>query len=117
MKKSGLLARHDARTKDLIEISGDVNRQIVVDCLTMMLYDPNDMKGRPWYPKQIEEFVMRLCERVDEYYEALYTGPESDYYREKLDRGIRPIYKDRFQPFPVRYPCIKEIFYGLRKRH
>lgn len=117
MKKSGLLARQEFNTQWMMDVSGDVNRQMMMDCLCMLLHDAEAMEGRTWGPEKIQRFADRLVNTFDEYFESLTRSPEADYYQEKLDRQLRPIFGDKFLPFVKRYPDIKEITYGLRKRH
>lgn len=56
--------------------------------------------------------VRAIQEREETYREAFLHNPESDWWQEALDRGLREIFGDRLEPFEKRYPNQKKWDYG-----
>lgn len=114
MKQSGLLRKHKLAAEEMLRIGERVSRQLVVDCMCILLHDPDAMGGKAWGEQKIRRFVEALVKLLDEYYEAVTGGVEADYCQEKMDRELRRIFRDELMPFRERYPDVKEITYGVK---
>lgn len=110
--KSDFLARQRAERQAYIEASERVTRQLMVDCMMLVL---NDEFGFGY--DRIKRVMNAMEEKYNLYHDALDGGPEADYFQEKLDEAISRIMRDRekFYPFRERYPEIKEITYGGKR--
>ncbi len=116
MKKSGFLEKQRLIEDEFMSIGARVNRQMMADCMCMLLHDQVVMGGKAWGEKRIRQFMLDLMDTVNEYFDATTGGVEADYLQEKMDRHLRAIFGDELEPFAERYPDIKKITYELKKR-
>lgn len=109
--KNAYLEKQRATQQEYIRVSERVTRQLMVDCMMVVL---NEEFGFGY--DRIRRVVDALIVRYDQYHDALDGGPEADYLQEKLDEAISRIMKDRerFYTFRERYPDIKAISYGRK---
>ena len=62
--------------------------------------------------ERIQRFLDAWGKNYDAYFTALRQEPETDYYREKLDGSLRPLFDDGlFEPFEQRYEYLPEVKY------
>ena len=113
--KNNYVARRKAEIDEIIQIARRVEGQFYVDTLQFALsqYDKLDLG----YQRILE--ISELWERVREEHRKALTGdPEADVAQEHLDAGLIQITKDPalILPFPARYPELKKITYGGKKK-
>ena len=105
-KQSGYLQQIRAERIAAQEASRKTFEQYLADTAVIAL----NRKG--WGEKRIREFLAEWGKVHDEYYDALRTTPETDYYRQKLDEAIKPLCKaEPFVPFEERYEYLPEMRY------
>ena len=65
-----------------------------------------------WGEKRIRAFLTEWGKTYDEFFDALRDVPETDYCRDRMDRIIEPLCKERpFEPFEKRYEFLPEMKY------
>lgn len=117
MKQSGFMKKQRLIENEFMSIGARVNRQMMADCMCILLHDQKAMGGRAWGVNKIRQFLLDLMDVVNEYFDATTGGVEADYLQEKMDRELRAIFGDGLEPFENRYPDIKKITYGLKHKH
>lgn len=85
------------------------------DCYHIVLNDPDVMGRNTFGAKRLEE-IHRAVEAMSDYFEpALNTrNPECDVFRDRMDRRLRRIWKDRLCPFEERLHELKKCSYGRK---
>ena len=86
------------------------------DIFHIVLNDP-DIMGKDTFGAERLEKIHKAVEAASEYYaDALDAKKiEADVYRDKLDRRLRKIWKDKLLPFEKRFDELKQVSYGRRK--
>lgn len=65
-----------------------------------------------WGEKRIRRFITEWGRVYDEFFDALRTTAESDYFRQKLDERLMPVCKQEpFIKFEDRYEFLPEMRY------
>jgi hypothetical protein len=109
---NGYLNRKNAERNALIFAAQDAMMQYDVDILTILLHSRGYGKTRMM--TLIDEFI----KLHDKYMIAFDPSePEADYYRELLDREMRAVFGEDADPFEVRFPAAKQIFYDKPMKH
>ena len=89
----------------------DVGIQMMADFMSIALNDPEVMGNSALGASRLKKVLAKSRELHAAFSEAFRSGPEADYYREKLDQRLRQIYAADAAPFEERYPLVKEIRY------
>lgn len=85
------------------------------DLLCITLNDPDVMGKDTFGKKRLLKLRAAIQERETIYCNGLNSGPEADYYQEKLDDALRKIFGPELAPFKDRYPYIPQL--GYAKAH
>lgn len=115
MKKNGFLDRQRKMEDAIFSAGIRCGIQYNNDIYHMVLNDP-DIMGKDVFGAKRLEKVHKATEAMSEYYEpALNTrNPECDVFRERMDRKLRKIWKDRLIPFERRLGELKKCHYGKK---
>ena len=94
-----------------------VGMQFVDDIYKISLNNP-DVMGKDVFGKnRLAKLHKYTEELVNDAFPAINASdPESDVWRDKLDKRLQKVMGDKFDPFEVRYPHLKEIQYGGKKK-
>lgn len=111
MKKSGYLAKQEAKTDLKVQRAKETCAQFMQDTLVATLNDEVVMGGRAFGKVMISRIIDAWWEKQKEFLPALLKGVEADYHQDMLDARLRDVYKDDLVPFPERYPWIKKQTY------
>ena len=113
-----LLEKHALERQAAFEVGWAIGYQQAMDYIAVALNEPETMGKSVMSGERIDRILRRVQELQREFMPAFNprTDPEADVYQERLDALQRRIYKDRFQDFRTRYPDLKEVLYGRRKR-
>lgn len=86
------------------------------DLYHMALNDP-DIVGKDVFGGGRLEKIHHAVEDMSDYYHLVLNADhvECDVYREKMDKKLSKIFKDKFLPFELRYPELKDVSYGGKK--
>lgn len=113
--KNDFLSRRKAELDEHQQIVKRIVGQFYVDTLDVALsrYEKLDLGY-----KRISEINDLWAEVRREHIKALIDDPESDVAQEHLDRALIRIAKDpaRIIPFPERYPELRKITYGGKRK-
>ena len=105
-KQSAYLAR--LQEEKLVEMNAV--KKLWVQYLTDTMAITMNRKG--WGAKRIEAFLDDWGKVYDEFYDALLSVPETDYYRAKMDEILKPLnIMEEFKEFEKRYPFLPEVRY------
>lgn len=88
------------------EAERDTYRQFMIDIFSVTLNDPDVMGKDVLGEKRMFNLLVNVSRNYDRYHEALEKSPLADVAQEKLDVKLKKIFKNKFEPFPVRYPWI-----------
>lgn len=116
-KKNAFLERQ-RQTEDAIFSAGiRCGIQYNNDLYHIALNDP-DIMGKDVFGAKRLEKLHRAVEAMSEYYEPALSvkNPEADVFRDRIDRRLRKIWKDRLLPFEERLDELKKVSYGRRGR-
>lgn len=111
MAKNGYAQRVALARETYLKIGQDFGVQKTVDLLVIVLNDPEVM-GKALGEKKIRRILEKMLELEKTLNAAFYANPEQDYWQEVLDRRLGEIFGDGLDPFPKRYPWLKEVKYG-----
>ena len=65
-----------------------------------------------WGKDRIQRFLDVWGKQYDLYFDSLRQEPETDYWREKMDSVLKPLFDDGlFEPFEQRYEFLPEVNY------
>ena len=105
-KQSAFLQQmHDIR-RAAQEASRKTFSQYLTDTCVIALHEMG------WGETRIRKFLDLWGKVYDEFFDALRTTPETDYYREKLDLQLQPLcLQERFIPFEQRYEFLPDMKY------
>lgn len=110
--RNAYLEKKNAEKRALIRAAQEMMAQYDVDIFTMVLH------RRGYGEARMTELLHEFLKLQEEYLIAFDPNePEADYYRELLDREMRAVYGEKADPFEVRYPMAKSIFYDRPLRH
>lgn len=99
-----------------IQAGMDTAWQEFWDLLCITLNDP-DVMGKDTFGKErLLKLRKAIAEREEIYCNGMNSGPEADYYQEKLDENLRRIFGDDLAPFKDRYPYIPQLGYSKAHR-
>lgn len=91
----------------------DTGIQRAMDFMCMALNDPDCMGAKNVLSGEkinaICEYAMQLSAEHKLAFRTKHV--EADVWQERIDAKQRKIFKDKFQPFKVRYPYIKDVKY------
>lgn len=105
-RKNAYLAKQADFRRACQDAAKKTYTQYLTDCAAIAL----NRKG--WGEKRIREFIDEWGTVYDEFFEALRDGPETDYYRQKLDENLLPLCKtEPLIPFEIRYEFLPEMRY------
>lgn len=115
-KKSAFLERQRQTEDRMFSAGMRCGIQYNNDIYHVVLNDPEIM-GKDTFGAERLEKIHRAAERMSDYYSPALdaSDPEADYYRDKLDKRLRKIWKDKLLPFEERLHELKKISYGRRK--
>lgn len=117
MSQSGLLQRRREENQKYLEMGSKYGYQKACDFIAMALNDPDILGSRILSGEVIDKVITAAGEASDLYYKAYSpSDPEADVWQERLDAIQKKIFKERFQPFYERYPWLKKIKYGKRRK-
>ena len=105
------------KTEDAIFNAGvRVGIQYNNDLYHIALNDP-DVMGKDVFGEGRLEKVHNAVQGLSDYYEPALDSrhPECDVYRERMDRKLKKIWKDRLVPFEKRLDELKAVRYGKKK--
>lgn len=106
------LAKQKARDKVLQDATRQTFQQYMTDTLILVLNDPDVMGKDTFGYERLKRVLDDWGKKYDLFFDALTTGPEADYAREKMDAAMRRIIKEPdFVPFEQRYDWLPEITY------
>lgn len=82
------------------------------DLYHMTLNDP-DVVGKDTFGGGRLEKVHHAVEKLSDYFIPALNSehPECDVFRDKMDKKLMKIFKDKFLPFELRYPELKKVTY------
>ena len=87
------------------------------DIYHMVLNDPKVMGKDTFGAVRLERIHKAAEEASDYYYLALDArNPEADVYRDRIDRRLRKIWKDRLIPFEDRLHELTKCSYGRKRK-
>lgn len=112
MARNDYIAQRDAIRKEFFLAGMELEGQRTVDMLCLVLHDPEIMGKNTFGAERLKTVVKAIQEREETFREAFLNNPESDWWQEALDRGLREIFGDRLEPFEKRYPKQKKWDYG-----
>ena len=88
-------------------------QQFDVDIWSMLLHNEEG-----YGKKRLTELIHKFIALHEKYIIAFDPKhPEADYFRELLDREMRDIWGEEADPFDVRFPYAKQIFYDKPMKH
>lgn len=97
-----------------MRVTENVTRQMMLDTLQVTLHEAG------WGFERIDAISKRWAEHYNYFSRALRTrsDPEADVAQEHLDRALMDILKGKRDliPFWARYPEIKSVQYGRKRR-
>ena len=114
-KGNSFLEEQKQKTAVLMAIAMDCGSQRILDMLICVLHDPEVMGKDTFGRKRIDRVVDAINLRDQHYAKAYGSGPEADYFQEKLDGELREVYGDETVPFRERNPAIE--IPGYEKAH
>ena len=98
------IEQRDAIRKEFFLAGMELEGQRTVDMLCLVLHDPEIMGKNAFGAERLKTVVKAIQEREETFREAFLNNPESDWWQEALDRGLREIFGDKLEPFEKRYP-------------
>lgn len=105
-KQSAFLNQMDAIRRKSQDASWKTCRQYMTDTAAIALHNLG------WGEERIRRFIVEWGKVHDEYFDALRTTPETDYYRSMLDARLIPLCKkEPFIKFEDRYEFLPEMKY------
>ena len=107
-KQSGLRKRQNDEIDAYRQAERETYVQFVIDTMTITLNDPDVMGKDTFGKKRLMRLIAAWGETYSFYHKALTRNDEADYYQEIMDRRLREIYGEDFQPFGERYDWIKK---------
>ena len=109
--------RLEAEKQEMLKTGEKHGFQKACDFIAMALNDPDVMGKRVLSGEVIDKVIDSAIETLDAYHTAFTpSDPEADVWQERLDAIQKKIFKERFQPFYERYPWLKKIKYGKRRK-
>lgn len=113
MKRSGMLAEMQrAHTRELSAMQSTLH-QYVIDTLMICLHEDFGF-GYDRCLRVVDKWV----ETFKAYWPAMEFQDEADVFQVRMDAVLAEIlsaHKDKFAPFPERYPYIKQLGYGPKR--
>lgn len=101
------------RVKQECFVAGcEITAQQMYDMMCLVLHDPEIMGKDTFGANRLKKIHKAMFDLESKYHEAWIFQPESDFYQEKLDAGLREIFGDELDPFQKRYPMCKEWNYN-----
>lgn len=93
--------------------------QFMTDMFIFTLNDPKYMKKDIFGYFRLKNVLKGVGEYYDMFFDALGTGPEADYLREKMDEKMKGIVKNHgpFIPFGDRYDYVKSVVTSKPDKH
>ena len=85
--------------------------QQATDAISCVLHDPEVMGHDTFGEKRMAKIIEAAEAKLNYYHTAFTVGKEADYYQEKLDNELRPIFGKRFVPFHGRHPYVPILDY------
>lgn len=110
-KRNAYLDRQKIALGQMSIMAHEVATQYYTDVLVLTLNDPEVMGSNAMGEGRIRKVLAAVEERHNRYFDALLRGPETDYYRDKLDEALRQVVKTDFTDFEHRYPQLRQINY------
>lgn len=115
-KKNSFLDKIKQEKLQCIRAGMDTAWQEYWDLMCLVLHDP-DVMGKDTFGKErLLKIRKAIEEREDFYAKALNSGPEADYYQEKMDAELRGIFGENVAPFKDRYPYVPQLDYTKQHR-
>ena len=112
MAKHGYMQKMQQMKQGYLEIGQEVGIQMMADFLPIVLNNADVMGKDTFGSKRINKVLDELKEMFSVYAKAFGTGPEADYFRQKLDdRLLQIMGEERFMPFEDRYRWLVKIKY------
>ena len=109
--------RIEVEKQEMLKVGEKHGFQKACDFISMALNDPDVLGSRILSGEVINKVIDSAIETIDAYHAAFTpSDPEADVWQERLDAIQKKIFKDKFQPFGERYPWIKKIKYGKRRK-
>lgn len=106
--QNGLLKRQNDTVAVYRQAEKDTTIQYMVDMFCIALNDPAVMGKDTFGAKRLSKVILAVAANYDHYVGALVKGEEATYMQEVLDRRLRLIFRDKLEPFSVRYDWIDE---------
>ena len=104
--------RREAWIAASFEAGEETGTQRLADFVAIALNDPTIMGKDVFGAARIKKIYEKLYDLQRQYGKAYQTGPEQDYYQDKLDERLRRIFPPAdFVPFAQRYDHIKQPTY------
>lgn len=113
MKKSGYLAKQGAVQQALLDAMQHTMQQYALDTLLITAHEDLGFG----YDRCLK-LAEKWSETFESFFPALGASDEADVYQEKLDRKLLSIMegKRKFDAFPERYPGVKRLDYGGKRK-
>lgn len=112
MGKNGYLQKMQQMKQGYLEIGQEVGIQMMADFLPIVLNNADVMGKDTFGAKRINKVLDELKEMFSVYAKAFGTGPEADYFRQRLDDRLKQIMgEEKFMPFEDRYRWLCKIKY------
>ena len=113
---NGYFKKRNAINQSFLDAGEELGVQKMWDYMQLALRDPDVMGKDTFGPQRLEKVFKAMQALASEYHVAFTDDVEADYYQEKMDRQLKDIWKDRFQPFYERYPQLKQFSYKKAKK-
>ena len=105
-RKNALLERQADFRRAIQDATKETYAQYLTDTLVLTLSDYG------WGEQRIRKLLADWGATYDEYFDAMRTVPETDYYRAKMDERIAAICRSgNWQKFEDRYKYLPEMRY------
>lgn len=107
------IERRERERQNVFEAGMEIGFQKAIDFMCMALNDPECMGPKGVIGgEKIEKIATFACD-LDHIYQKAFTprDPEADVWQERLDAKQRRIFKEKSQPFRVRYPWVRDVVY------
>lgn len=113
--KNAFLEKQRQREDDIFSAGLRCGIQYNNDIYHIVLNDP-DVMGKDTFGAARLEKIHKAAEEASDYYSVALDArkPEADVYRERMDRKLRKIWKDRLIPFEERLHELTKCSYGRR---
>lgn len=114
-RKNAFLERQRKNEDAIFNAGIRVGIQYNNDIYHIILNDP-DIMGKDVFGEKRLEKVHLAAQELSDYYESALDikDPECDVFRDRMDRRLRKIWKDRLVPFERRYDELKAVRYGKK---